>query len=71
MLRLGVEGHRRLLDLGALLGEEHCLGLGDGLGEVQGAGDDHRLATGRHAIQRVPRQAAIKAAGLSRIEVLP
>ncbi|MNZ14520.1 hypothetical protein D3C78_314460 [compost metagenome] len=66
-----MEAHRRLFDVGALLGQEHRLGLGDRLGEVQCGGRDHGFATGRQSIQGMPWQAAVPATDLGRVEVGP
>ncbi|MNF44700.1 hypothetical protein D3C84_258150 [compost metagenome] len=71
VIRLGVEQHRRLFDIVALFRQVHRFGPGHALGQVQGTGDDFRLATCSHAIQGMARQAAVPASHLVRVQVRP
>ncbi|MNG81394.1 hypothetical protein D3C79_400440 [compost metagenome] len=66
-----MEGHGRLFDLGALLGEIHRFGALQALAHVQQGGGHLRLAARRPAIQAMPRQAAIPTTGLGRIQRRP
>ncbi|MCY1400243.1 hypothetical protein D9M71_153190 [compost metagenome] len=71
VIRLGMEHHRRLFDVVALLWQVHRFGAGHALGQVQGTGDDFSLATRSHAIQGMAWQTAVPACHLIGVQVGP